>query len=99
MIKKLCYILKNYYKITYVVEHIKEFSFLVENYEVIRDIDKDVYELKEKMVTLESKKSGNNAKSYSIAGVPKGQKDYVLGLISDTEEDVLEKKMMKRGDK
>lgn len=99
MIKKLRYILKNYYKIAYVVEHCKEIAFLVENYELIRDLDKDVYKLKEKMTMLESKKAGNNTKSYSIAGVPKGQKDYVLGLINKTGEDVLEKKMMKRGDK
>ena len=99
MLKKLRYILKNYYKFAYIVEHTKEIAFLVENYELIRDLDKDVYKLKEKIVTLESKKAGNNTKSYSIAGVPKGQKDYVLGLIDESGGDVLEKKMMKRGDK
>ena len=99
MLKKLRYILKNYYKFAYIVEHIKEIAFLVENYELIRDLDKDVYKLKEQMTMLESKKAGNNTKSYSIAGVPKGQKDYVLGLIDESGGDVLEKKMMKRGDK
>ena len=99
MIKKLRYILKNYYKFAYIVEHIKEISFLVDNYELIRDLDKDVYKLKEQMVTLESKKKEKKGPGYAIDGVPKGQKDYILGLLREDGESVLEEKMKERGNK
>ena len=99
MLKKLRYILKNYYKFAYIVEHIKEISFLVENYELIRDLDKDVYKLKEQMVTLESKKKEKKGPGYAIDGVPKGQKDYILGLLREDGESVLEEKMKERGNK
>lgn len=99
MIKKLRYILKNYYKIAYVVEHCKEIAFLVENYELIRDLDKDVYKLKEQIVTLESKKKEKKGPGYAIDGVPKGQKEYILGLLREDGESVLEEKMKERGNK
>lgn len=99
MIKKLRYILKNYYKFAYIVEHIKEISFLVENYELIRDLDKDVYKIKEQIVTLESKKKEKKGPGYAIDGVPKGQKDYILGLLREDGESVLEEKMKERGNK
>ena len=99
MLKKLRYILKNYYKFAYIVEHIKEISFLVENYELIRDLDKDVYKLKEQIVTLESKKKEKKGPGYAIDGVPKGQKEYILGLLREDGESVLEEKMKERGNK
>lgn len=99
MLKKLRYILKNYYKFAYVVEHIKEISFLVENYELIRDLDKDVYKLKEQIVTLESKKKEKKGPGYAIDGVPKAQKEYILGLLREDGESVLEEKMKERGNK
>lgn len=99
MIKKLRYILKNYYKFAYIVEHIKEISFLVENYELIRDLDKDVYKLKEQIVTLESKKKEKKGPGYAIDGVPKAQKEYILGLLREDGESVLEEKMKERGNK
>ena len=99
MIKKLRYILKNYYKFAYIVEHTKEIAFLVENYELIRDLDKDVYKLKEQIVTLESKKKEKKGPGYAIDGVPKGQKDYILGLLREDGESVLEEKMKERGNK
>ena len=99
MIKKLRYILKNYYKFAYIVEHIKEISFLVDNYELIRDLDKDVYKLKEQMVTLESKKKEKKGPGYAIDGVPKAQKEYILGLLREDGESVLEEKMKERGNK
>lgn len=99
MIKKLRYILRNYYKFAYIVEHIKEISFLVENYELIRDLDKDVYKLKEQIVTLESKKKEKKGPGYAIDGVPKGQKEYILGLLREDGESVLEEKMKERGNK
>lgn len=99
MIKKLRYILKNYYKFAYIVEHIKEIVFLVENYELIRDLDKDVYKLKEQIVTLESKKKEKKGPGYAIDGVPKGQKEYILGLLREDGESVLEEKMRERGNK
>lgn len=99
MIKKLRYILKNYYKFAYIVEHIKEISFLVDNYELIRDLDKDVYKLKEQIVTLESKKKEKKGPGYAIDGVPKGQKEYILGLLREDGESVLEEKMKERGNK
>lgn len=99
MIKKLRYILRNYYKFAYIVEHIKEISFLVDNYELIRDLDKDVYKLKEQIVTLESKKKEKKGPGYAIDGVPKGQKEYILGLLREDGESVLEEKMKERGNK
>lgn len=99
MIKKLRYILKNYYKFAYIVEHIKEIIFLVENYELIRDLDRDVYKLKEQIVTLESKKKEKKGPGYAIDGVPKGQKEYILGLLREDGESVLEEKMKERGNK
>ena len=117
MIKKLRYILKNYYKFAYIVEHIKEISFLVDNYELIRDLDKDVYELKdttaaldehicnveksmrENFITLESKKKEKKGPGYAIDGVPKAQKEYILGLLREDGESVLEEKMKERGNK
>lgn len=99
MIKKLRYILKNYYKFAYIVEHTKEISFLVENYELIRDLDKDVYKLKEQIVTLESKKKEKKGPGYAIDGVPKAQKEYILGLLREDGESVLEEKMKERGNK
>lgn len=99
MIKKLRYILKNYYKFAYIVEHTKEIAFLVENYELIRDLDKDVYKLKEQIVTLESKKKEKKGPGYAIDGVPKRQKEYILGLLSEDGESVLEEKMKERGNK
>ena len=99
MIKKLRYILKNYYKFAYIVEHTKEIAFLVENYELIRDLDKDVYKLKEQMVMLESKKKEKKGPGYAIDGVPKGQKEYILGLLREDGESVLEEKMKERGTK
>lgn len=99
MIKKLRYILKNYYKFAYIVEHTKEIAFLVENYELIRDLDKDVYKLKEQIVTLESKKKEKKGPGYAIDGVPKGQKEYILELLREDGESVLEEKMKERGNK
>lgn len=99
MIKKLRYILKNYYKFAYIVEHIKEIAFLVENYELIRDLDRDVYKLKEQIVTLEGKKKEKKGPGYAIDGVPKGQKEYILGLLREDGESVLEEKMRERGNK
>ena len=98
MIKKLRYILKNYYNLNYLITHIKEITFLVENYDLITTLYEDVYELKEKVKEF-SEKPSKDKKKYSIAGVPKGQKEYVLGLMEETGDSVLDKKLNKRGDK
>lgn len=91
MIKKLKYLLKNYYKLVYLVEHLKEIQYLVDYLEDFKSMDKDIYELKKKVEELENIKRGT--KRYSIAGVPKGQKDYVVGLLKKDDSNSLENKM------
>lgn len=106
MLKKLKFLLKNYYKIEYLVEHMRELTYIIDNLEVYKKMDKDIYELANKvkdyearLIPLERNKSEKGDKNYSIAGVPKGQKDYVLGLIEETGDKVLEEKMKRRGEK
>ena len=106
MLKKLKFLLKNYYKIEYLVEHMRELTYIIDNLEVYKKMDKDIYELANKvkdhearLIPLERNKSEKGDKKYSIAGVPKGQKEYVLGLIDAKGDRVLEEKMKKRGEK
>lgn len=91
MIKKLKYLLKNYDKITYLLEHFKELNYLVTYLEELKSMDKDIYELKHKVLELENIKK--STKRYSVAGVPKGQKDYVLGLLKKDDSNSLENQM------
>ena len=55
--------------------------------------------MREQFITLESKKKEKKGPGYAIDGVPKGQKDYILGLLREDGESVLEEKMKERGNK
>ena len=93
MLKKLRYLLKNYDKIKYYVDRYDKLQYLIDySSEIERDYDNRLSKLEEKINNIKEKKK------FSIAGVPKGQKEYVVGLLKQDGESVLEEKMRKRGD-
>lgn len=93
MLKKLRYVFKNYDRLKYLVDNFDELQYLVDYSHELRAAYEDrLSKLEEKVNNTKERKK------FSIAGVPKGQKEYVVGLLKQDGESVLEEKMRKRGD-